>query len=101
VLDDDPGFLCNGLASLILNGDPLHRQLNDVCHVHDVPGSSLQLDELEHTIEPVCAIQPRNEPPSARPESLLGVSDLCDSQLIGQTTLVSVFLSAAPPIKEK
>jgi len=95
-LNNDPGVARHRLASLVLNGDPLHRELDDVRHVHGVPGSRLQLDKLEDTIEPVCAVQPGDELSALRPEGLLGVCHLCTSQFIGQATLVTVLLSAMP-----
>ncbi len=56
------------LTTLVLKGEPLHREFDDVRHVHDVPGSCLQLNELKDAVEPVRSIQARDQLSAVRPK---------------------------------
>jgi hypothetical protein len=87
VLDDDPRLISDCLAGLVLQGNPLCRQLDHVGHVHGVARARLQLDKLNPRWCPVCAVQPGHQAMSMRSERPLGIGDLGAAQFGGKTTL--------------
>jgi hypothetical protein len=99
-LDNNPGVARHRQTSLVLKGDALHRELDDIRHVHGVSGTRLELNKLENAVDPVRAIQTSDQLSSVRSEGLLSVRNLGLPKLIGQAALITCILSAMSSIEE-
>ncbi|MEO8248231.1 MAG: hypothetical protein ABI589_02580 [Burkholderiales bacterium] len=94
-IDENPRGAGNRLASCILQGHTLNRQLDDVRREGSVPASCFQLNQDNSVASPVGSIEPGHKCKAHRFEGRLGVRQL-GTEVFGWESLLAGTPIASP-----